>query len=229
MPQLKLRRFALCFAVLYGLLILPWPGLHHAVGSYVQAFGNLVFGRSGHHVVLFRARSPADKSYADTTDTMMLLYNYDIDDRGKRAGWLMGFDTKQLFWLQFSFYLALVGATPMPWRRRVWALFLGVLTAHALVALSLAAVIADHASTISLIALSPFWKSAVTGLAKLLIVVSGPSILVYFFVWPLACFRREDLARFVPGWRDQIAKPPVAKAPIRQQRKAQLKVARKLR
>ncbi len=229
MPQLRLWRFALRFVVLYGLLILPWPGLHRAVGSYVQAFGNGLFGRTGHHVVHFRARGPADKSYADTVDTMMLLYNNDIDDRSKRAGWLMGFDTKQLFWLQFSFYFSLVGATPMPWRRRILALFFGLLTAHFLLAVSLAAVIADHASTISMMVLSPFWKSTVTGLAKLLIVVSGPSTLVYFFVWPLACFRRDDLVRLIPGWRDWMPKPAVADVPAHQKRKARLKVAQKLR
>jgi hypothetical protein len=229
MPRLRLWRFALCFVAFYGLLILPWPGLHHAVGAYVQAFGNGLFGRTGRHVVQFRARGPADKSYAETTDTMMLLYNNDIVDRSKRAGWLMGFDTKQLFWLQFSFYLALVGATPVPWRRRVWALFWGILAANVLLALTLAAVITDHASDISMVALSPFWKTAVTGLAKLLIVVSGPSTLAYFVIWPFACFRRENLARLAPGWRDRMEKPAAAHGPDRPTWRAQLKAARKSR
>jgi hypothetical protein len=248
MPRLRLWRFVLRFAVLYALLILPWPGLHRAVGDYVQNFANLVFGHSGrvfmasldksrsgavttavHHVVLFRARGPADKSYSDATDTMMLLYNYDVVDKGKRAGWLIGLESKQYFWLPFSFYLALVGATPMPWRRRSWALFWGFLTANLLLALTLTVYIADHASDISMIALSPFWKSVVSGLAKLLLVVSGPSTLVYFFLWPLACFRRGDLVRLVPGWREWMPKPAIAQAPTRQQRRAQLRGARKSR
>jgi hypothetical protein len=228
MPQSRLWRFALRFAVIYGLLIFPWPGLHHAIGAYVQAFGSCFFGRTGHHLVLFRARGPADKSWSATTDTMMLLYNSDIPDKSKRAGWLMGFDTKQLFWLQFSFYLALVGATPMPWRRRGWALFWGVLTAHLLLALSLAVEIADHASDVSMVVLLPFCKSAIHALGELLIVVSGPSILMYFFLWPLTCFRREDLVRLIPGWCDWRPKPAAAHGPTRQQRRAQLRAARKL-
>jgi tetratricopeptide (TPR) repeat protein len=55
---------------------------------------------------------------------------------------------------------------------------------------------------ISMIVLSPFWKSAVHGLTSLLLVVSGPSTFIYLLVWPFACFRREDLARLIPGWRD---------------------------
>ena len=228
MSQLRPWRFALCFIVLYGLLIFPWPGLHHAVGTYVQGFGNRFFGRTGRHLILFRARGTADTSWAATTDTMMLLYNSDIHDKGKRAGWLMGFDTKQLFWLQFSFYLALVGATPMSWRRRLWALFWGVLTAHVLLILSLMVAIADHASDISMLALPPFCKSVVHGLGELLIIVSGPSALVYFFIWPFACFRREDLVCLIPGRQKRMPKSAVAQTPTRQQRRAQLRAARKL-
>ena len=220
MPRLRLWRFVLRFAALYGLLMLPWPGVHPAIGAYIQAFGNLLFGRTGHQVVQFRAKRPTDTSYSDAADTMMLLYNYDIVDKNKRAGWLIGLDTRQLFWLPFAFYVALTGATPMPWRRRVRALLLGVLAAHVLMALKLTLDFADRASTISMIALSPFWQSVVARLSILLIAASGPSILVYLFIWPFASFRREDLVRLVSGGRDH--------APTRQEHRAQLRATHKL-
>jgi hypothetical protein len=248
MPRLRLWRFALHFVVLYAFLILPWPGLHHAVGFYVQAFGSRVFGQSGrafmdsvakhptgsvpvaaHHMVLFRAKGSADNSYSAATDTIVVLYNFDVVDKGDRGGWKIGLESRNYFWLPFAFYLALVGATPMPWRRRALALFWGLVTANVLLALTLGAYIGDHASDISLIVLSPFWTWAVGGLARLLLVVSGPSTLVYLFLWTFACFRREDLIRLVPDWRDWLREPAVAGAPTRQQRRAQLRVERKLR
>jgi hypothetical protein len=184
---------------------------------------------AAHHIVLFRAKGSADNSYSAATDTIVVLYNFDVVDKGARSGWKIGLESKNYFWLPFAFYLALVGATPMPWRRRALALFWGLVTANVLLALTLGVYIGDHASDISMIVLSPFWKWAFGGLARLLLVVSGPSTLVYFFIWPFACFRREDLVRLVPGWRDSVPKPAVAKTPTRRQRRAQLRADRKLR
>jgi hypothetical protein len=248
MPKLRVWWFVLRFAVFYALLILPWPGLHYAVGTYVQVFGSRVFGQSGraliaslhdggprsvttsiHHVVLFRAIGPADQSYSAATDTIVLLYNFDVVGKNRSGGSKIGLESKQYFWLPFAFYLALVGASSISWRHRVWALFWGFLAANFLLALTLTVYLADHASDISMIVLSPFWKSAVSGLTNLLLVVSGPSTFFYLLVWPFACFRRENLARLVPGWGGSIPKPAVADALARRQRKAEGKVARKSR
>jgi hypothetical protein len=183
MSQLRFWRFGLTFAVLYGLLILPWPGLHSAIGAYVRVFGSHVFGQSGqafldnlaknragtvttpiHHVVLFRPIGSVDKSYSAATDTIVVMVNFDVVDKSKSGSAKIGLESKNYFWLPFAFYLALVGATPMPWRRRAWALVWGFLTSNVLLALTLAVYLADHASDISMIVLSPFWKSAVHGL-----------------------------------------------------------------
>jgi|HubBroStandDraft_2_1064218.scaffolds.fasta_scaffold37912_1 hypothetical protein len=238
MPQRRVWRFILSFAVLYGLLVLPWPGLHYAVGAYVQAFGARVFGQSGrtfvaglknrrssavtttlHHLVLFRAKGPADTSYSDATDTIVLLYNFDVMGKNRAGGSKIGLESKNCFWLPFAFYLALVGATSMPWRRRAWALFWGFVTANALLALTLAIYIVNHAADISMIVLSPFWTWAARGLLELLVVVSGPSIFIYLLVWPLACFRREDLARLVPGWGNSTLKRHADNLTRREQRR----------
>ena len=247
MRQLRFWRFVLSFAVLYGLLILPWPGLHYAVGAYVQEFGSHVFGQSGrafmasldksrpgavtttiHHVVLFRAKGPIDRSYSDATDTVVVLYNFDVIGKNKIGGSKIGLESKNYFWLPFAFYLALVGATPMSWRRRMSALFWGFLTANALLALTLAIYIVNHAADISMIVLSPFWTWAARGLLELLLVVSGPSTFIYLLIWPFACFRREDMAGLVAGWGRSIPKPVVTDAIPRQERRALLQAARKL-
>ena len=40
-----LRAFLCRFAVVYVLLLLPWPGFRDAYGSYFRAFGGMVFAR----------------------------------------------------------------------------------------------------------------------------------------------------------------------------------------
>lgn len=232
--------------MLYGLLVFPWPGLHHPAGAYIRAFGSLVFGQTGrvfmanlakirtgaasvstHHVVLFRARGPTDKSYSEATDIFVVLYNFDVVDKGVPTGGIVSIESKQSFWLPFSFYIALVGATPMPWRRRAWALFWGIIAAHVFLTLRLGVTIADQASNISMLTLTPFWKSTVSGMVKLMLVPSGPSMLAYAFVWVFASFRRQDLARWVAGGRESIPAPTGESLPTRQQKRAQHRAARK--
>lgn len=96
-----------------------------------------------------------------------------------------------------------------------------------LLALTLEVYLADHASNISMVVLLPFWKWAVGGLTRLLLVVSGPTTVMYLLVWLFACFRREDLARLVPGWRSSIPKTGAVSVPVRQSWRAQLKAVRK--
>src|ERR1035437_8578516 len=106
MPQLKLWRFILRFAVLYGLLIYPWPGFQ--VGPYVQAFGSRAFGHSGRvmlediemvkagfppvrHVrqaVVFRAKEPGDRNLSAATDAVARLYNFDAQPPARTGGTL---------------------------------------------------------------------------------------------------------------------------------------------
>jgi len=246
MRRFRLLICCLRFVTIYSLLVIPWPGLDTAIGIYVRGLGSIIFGQSGrqflntlkynqagkvtttlHHVVLLRARGPLDKGYSPTTDTIIVLYNYDLPRTSKAAGAIIGLETKLLFWFPFAFYLALVGATPMPWQRRFRALLWGLLTAHVIVIATFAADLAVHASDISMIALSPFWKAAAMRLYLLLAVVSGPSTFAYLFLWPLACFRREELIFAVPTWREWISKRAAADTPTRQQRRAQLRAERK--
>jgi hypothetical protein len=154
----------------------------------------------------------------------VVLYNFDIVDKDNAGGSKIGLESKNYFWLPFAFYLALVGATPIPWRRRLWALFVGFLAANALLALTLGVYLADHASDISMIVLPPFWKWAAGALTRLLLVVSGPSTFIYLLVWPFACFRREDIARLIPGG---TPKPAAADRPIHRNSKARTKAARR--
>jgi hypothetical protein len=78
-----------------------------------------------------------------------------------------------------------------------------------------------------MIVLSPFWTWAARGLLELLLVVSGPSIFIYLFVWIFACFRREDLARWVLGWRGLTPEAAAADVPTRKRETNQRKSARK--
>ena len=239
MSRLRLWRFVLVFAAIYGLLMLPWLNLKPFYGPYVRVFGAAVFGQSGKqflaslkdrtvprpsHVVLIRAKTSVDHDWPESTDTMIMLMNSDVSDKPEVRQ--VGLDSQQAIWIPFSFYLALVGAASIPWSRRAWCLLWGVLAAHVHGLVYLVAVLASHMSDISMIYLSPFAKAVVIDVVTLLTVVSGPSLLLYFFVWIFAAFRRQDLVRWVSGWKESLA-PAGKPLPTRPQKRAQLRAAAK--
>jgi len=240
MSRLRLWRFFLIFAAIYGFLMLPWLDLKPLYGPYIRGFGAAVFGQSGkqflasvkdstvprpRQVVLFRAKTAVDHDWPEAADTMILLMNSDMP--GEPEIRQVGLDSQQIIWIPFSFYLALVGATSMPWSRRAWCLLWGVLAAHVHLLVYLKAVLASHMSEISMIFLSPFAKAVVLDVILLLTVVSGPSMLLYLFVWIFAAFRRQDSVRWVNGWKESLA--PSGKVLLtRQQKRAQLRATPKV-
>lgn len=238
MSRLKLWRFVLIFSAIYGLLMLPWLDLRSIYGPYIRGVGAVVYGQSGRQflaslkdstvprprqVVLFRAKTEVDHDWAEGIDTMIMLMNSDVP--GDPELRQVGLDSQQIIWIPFSFYLALVGATSMPWSRRAWCLLWGVLATHVHLLVYLKAVLASHMSEISLIYLSPFTKAVVIDVIKLLTVVSGPSMLLFLFVWIFAAFRRQELMRWVLGWRETLVSPASVPALTRQQQRAQLRAA----
>ncbi|MGB8354596.1 MAG: hypothetical protein WCD79_11950 [Chthoniobacteraceae bacterium] len=98
-------------------------------------------------------------------------------------------------WQATALLLALILATPVSWRRRGWAVFLGLLCIHFLILLSLSFIIWNESMEISLVTLSPFWKQISNGFRDVL--VSQFTVAIPVLVWVLVTFRREDMIRIL--------------------------------
>ena len=212
--------FLLRFSLLYVLLIVPWPGLSNVIASYVRGIGCCFFGESVEHfkaglkhlkdgrmqsdkvhIVLFRPKTPTDEPMPADVDTLMVFYNADNLKIGKPAGLSYGLESKTQFWLPFTFYLALVGASPIRWQRKILAVGLGLVLAHIIVALTLWAYVLSFSASTAMIEIAPWWEAMLGRILMQLIVASGPSIISYFVLWPIACFRREELRRIALLWQ----------------------------
>jgi hypothetical protein len=89
----------------------------------------------------------------------------------------------------------LVVATPLPWKRRWWALLAGLAAMHVFLVGVIAVVLmnnADGASGLDVFALTPFWKIIVDGLEETFITQMGPGFVVAALLWMSVLFRRED-------------------------------------
>lgn len=184
------------FALLYALLIAPWPGFNTAYGKYFRALGQTVFAREGDRRLLRFEAVPAELHHV--LDTRIELANRDlVDHEGKGPVRYMELDTRGVGWVPTALLLSLVLATPVPWRRRGWALLWGLLAVHAYILFSLAIYIWNSSTELSLVMLTPFWKQLVGGLEETLINQMGASFVMPVLIWILVTIRRQD----VIAWR----------------------------
>lgn len=184
--------FLFRFVIIFGLLIVPWPGWNEFYGQYFRGLGQMAFSREeGKRVVLFapNERQPGSPGL----DTRLTLGNRDLlDAEGKGLLKRTGLDTRSIGWVPTALTVALIVATPITWRRRSLALLGGLILVHGLILFSLQAWIWDNSPDLSLMTLSPFWKEVAEELDYTLINQLGASFSVPVLIWILVTFRRQD-------------------------------------
>jgi len=189
MPRSPIKTFVIRFALLYVLLILPWPGLREVYGAYFRAFGGLFFERENERCeVTFETTERNSPRPQDTRVVIVnkALMNYD----GSGPVRNLDFDAQSLGWRAQALLIALIVATPIPWRRRIRALMFGTLAMQVYLLLFLGVAILNESTEISLLPLAPFWKSALNGLKTVL--VSQLSLCLPVLIWGLVTFRTGD-------------------------------------
>ena len=156
--------FALRFAVIFGLLIIPWPGWNEMYGSYFRGLGQAAFSRDeGRRLVTFSPNTGATD--ARGLDTQITLGNREqVDASGKDLVKKGEFNTRSIGWVPTALTVALIVATPIPWRRRGWALVGGLVLVHGFILFSIQSWIWNNSTGVSLLTLSGFEKQVVDDL-----------------------------------------------------------------
>ena len=181
------------FAVIFGLLILPWPGWNGIYGSYFRALGGAAFSRPDDRRMVWFEPHPVRHGFS-SLDSQMTLGNRDlIDKSGHGLAEIMGLDTRSIGWMPTALTIALILATPVPWRQRGWALLWGLLLIHAFILFSLQVWIWDESSAVSLLAVPPVGQTILDALQYTLLTNIGAGFSVPLLIWILVTFRREDL------------------------------------
>ena len=202
LPLKKVSIFFILSSLYYGLSMAPWPGLMDGYRAFFRAGGNLVFrsfGSSGS--VAFEPLSSADHE-KDTT--LVLRKTRPMPVRGE-----MDITSGYVGYRPTAFLIALVLATPVPWRRRLWALVWGLVLVNAFIAFRMWLALLDAYSepnALALYSLSPFWKTILK--AGMLVVFRAPAAhyLGPMFIWMMVTFRRGDLQHLL------VPRQPEAKA-----------------
>jgi hypothetical protein len=191
-PDLKaIAKFALLFAATYTILIIPWPGFDPMYGNYFRAFGAMVFSHEGRQEVTF---APSVLPPAPNLDTKISLGNRDLGaNDGKLIHVQTDFDSRSIGWVPTALTVALIVATPIPFRRRLGALAGGLVLVHAFILLTLQSWIWNNAAAVGLATYSDFGKQIADALSYSLMDQIGASFSIPVLIWILVTFRRQDL------------------------------------
>ncbi len=177
-------RFAIRLVLVYGLLIVPWPGLKEGYGTLFRSCGDSLFGSFGSQgVVSFRA--PPTKHAA--WDTVAHFRK-----RGNASGWKLEFSAWSWGYLPTAAVVALVFATPAPWKRRWRAMLLALGLVQVFVVLRVAVMLFYSFQWESLFVMSPFWGKFLEWICAAFSTSPVTSFFVPVVIWLLVAFRRAD-------------------------------------
>ena len=181
------RSFLLRLVLVYGLLILPWPGVSDCYGAFFRGLGRLVFSsEDGRRELDFEKGI----SRPAMSMTRIVIVNRALMARdGSGPVRNLDMDTGG-FWGMTALLVGLVAATPVSWRRRLRALIWGEVAIHGFLLCTVAFSLWNEGRYVTLVSLSPFWQSTADKLQDTLL--SQLSLAVPVLVWLLVTFRRED-------------------------------------
>lgn len=179
-------RFFAAFVVIFIVLMLPWPGL--AYMAVFRTVGTWCFSRDA---------DQREVSFLKSPDKSATFYRIEIANRARLnpdgSGLVrnVDFDVRGFGWKPMALLIALVLASPLPWKRRLVALCWGLFWVQMVVMGLLAFVIWNESSEIGLVTMSPFWKAIANEWQHAFIALF--SLAAPVVVWLLVTFRSGDV------------------------------------
>jgi hypothetical protein len=191
-----IRHFLVWFVVAISLLIAPWPQLEETYGKLLRTGAQFVFGSFGPKgIVLFRA---TDETNDWPHDTKIYLGNRDIvKPDGMRPMKVVKMSTRYIGYVPTALVVALVLATPFPWRRRLRSLAWGLVWVHCFIAFLLLIIILhkyNESGATGLYQWSGFPKALVNAAHEVFVGYVGPLFLMPIIIWVAVAFRGGDWA-----------------------------------
>ncbi len=178
--------FFLRFMVIFVVLTAPWPGLADAYAPVYRAMGNVLFGRFGSSgIVELRPLTVSDPE----RNTELVLSNWRTEARfvftsGSSKGYM-----------PTAFVLALIVATPIPWRRRWRAVLWGLACVTVYAALRMGVFLTfafAQDNGLAVFTLGPLAKSALDYVVWVVVDTFAGWLILPLPIWALLCFRRKD-------------------------------------
>jgi hypothetical protein len=190
MPRLRPITLFLCrFAILYIILVVPWPGWDRIYGICFRSLGSTIFAsNSGPRELSFT--TPSENMPRPFLTRIVIVNRKMMREDGAGPVRNLDMDAQSFGWKPTALLLALIATTPIPWRRRGLAILWGLLCLHILIIAGLGFCIWNQSTEVSLVTLTPFLKHVADTFQGFL--VSQYGLMLPALVWLSVTFRRED-------------------------------------
>lgn len=191
-PLKRISAFFFLSLIIYGVLAMPWLGLQGVYRAGFCKVGNIVFGsyRFADIGSAYFQENPTLEGEKDVTIRMQKL-------RGRRVRGVLDINSALTGYRALVFFVAMVVATPIAWKRRVWALVWGMLLVNAFVALRVWLKLYDAFSNpgpAHFFKLGESTKELLHWCTLMLYTAPEMNFIIPAFIWLLVSFRRNDLA-----------------------------------
>lgn len=189
--------FFIKLCVIYGVWLAAWPWTQNVYRAFFRQVGQSLLHKVGNTGrVKFTNMDQVERE----RDTLMILENTAFTKQHEENP----VSARYLGYLPTGFTIALVLATPTPWHRRLWSLFLGVILIQLFITFQLWLGVLWRFSgpaTDSFFIYHPgtFWRGALDVLRKVLAMSPVTAYIAPVFIWLLVSFRVEDLTRILGG------------------------------
>ena len=188
-------KFFCLFVLVYGLLMAAWPVVGAVYSKFYRAAGEVLFGSFGRGgIVRF-------SQLGDSKDDIYIiaLNRYRVDENGEMSGAQLCHSIRYGDYMCMAFLMALIAATPLTLRHKVWAIVWGLILMHMFVAFELVIIILNLFSSelVSLLILNSFWKDVVVATNDIVLWNLTTGFIIAFFIWVLVSFCRQDWSKIV--------------------------------
>lgn len=187
-PRRPLAGFVIHLLMIYGAFCIPWPGLRQGYAALYRGAANGLFGSFGSAGIV---RFQPARAVQGRLDSEIV-----VRKRGCPTFATTQHDSIATGYLPTVETIALVLATPIPWRRRWKALLYGVLLANGFVALRVYVTLLHWFSVEQPWALytpNPFGKKVLASVFEFIAVAPPCTFLMPVLIWILVTFRRDDI------------------------------------
>lgn len=207
LPQNPVKRFLLLFVIFYGLFLILGVTLNgrSIYQQFFRTIGEGIYGNSGKNgVVLFQEVD--DKENFDTDSHTLIMMGNRVQAQ-KAANEGKAVDVSKVYvndymigFLPTMTLLALLLATPMPRRRKVWAIAIGLLAVTLFVILRQGILVLTDMANNPALEMMKSTEGTVRfliGFKRVFVNNIVVTMMVPFLLWGMIAFRTEDLKNWL--------------------------------
>lgn len=194
---IRLPRFVAVALGTYALLVLAWPLVGRAYDVTFREGANLACAVLGIEGVRFEKNLGHMEGVAALQERNIAVYVESRREGSRVDYWGTTLTSRYFGYVPTAIFLALLAATPLPWKRRLKALGIGGLLLYAFVAARVATLLLYEAQNQPGAASHERWSTIVHHLNGLLNMEPTIYSIVPALIWLAAAIRRDDLPRFL--------------------------------